>query len=286
MTAPRTLRAGLLGGLLAAALALTACGGKPETAAPASPAATATAAETPAAPAAPELATPAPAADPAAAPVPTESAGEPPAGNSLGKDIVVADAAPAPANWKFSEGPHYTRLTAAQGTSSPAGTIEVTEIFWYGCPHCYDLEPQLKDWATRQQADVRVVKVPVMWQEPHEIHARVFYTAEALGKLDQIGPEVFRAFHLQGKQLLEVNEIRAFFGQFGVSAEQFDSTWNSFGVDQSLKRAKDIMNRYKVRSVPLLVVNGKYVTNGPEIRSHKEQLELVDELIARERAGS
>jgi thiol:disulfide interchange protein DsbA len=287
MTTPRPpFRAFALGLLLAATLA--ACG-KPETPpaadAPATPAA---------APA--EAAPPAPAPEAtvdtsATAPAATveETVSEPAAGPDLGKDIVLAAENTPPAalsKWKFRQGAHYNLLPAAQGTSSSPGKIEVAEVFWYGCPHCFDLEPQIAEWAKRQPADVSFVKIPVTWQQPHEIHARIFYTAEALGKLDQISPEVFRAFHLQGKQLLEENEIRAFFGQFGVSAEQFDSTWRSFGVDSAVKRAKELTQRYRVRSVPLLIVNGKYVTDGPEIRSHKEQLELVDELIQRERSGT
>jgi thiol:disulfide interchange protein DsbA len=284
-TPPPPFRTFALGLLLAATLA--ACG-QPE-----SPPASRTAAAPVAAPAeaapgtspAPEAAVDT-AAQASAASV-EESVSEP-AGPGLGKDIVLAANEPPAAisKWKFRQGAHYNLLPAAQGTSSSPGKIEVAEVFWYGCPHCFDLEPQIAEWAKRQPADVSFVKIPVTWQQLHEVHARVFYTAEALGKLDQIGPEVFRAFHLQGKQLLDENEIRTFFGQFGVSAEQFDSTWRSFGVDSAVKRAKELTQRYRVRSVPLLIVNGKYVTDGPEIRSHKEQLELVDELIQRERSGT
>jgi thiol:disulfide interchange protein DsbA len=287
MTTPRPpFRAFALGLLLAATLA--ACGqagAPPASSTAAAPAAAPAGAEpvtAPAAEAAVDTAAQAPAAS-------VEESVSEPAGPDLGKDIVLAAANEPPAaisKWKFRQGAHYNLLPAAQGTSSSPGKIEVAEVFWYGCPHCFDLEPQIADWAKRQPADVSFVKIPVTWQQPHEVHARVFYTAEALGKLDQISPEVFRAFHLQGKQLLDENEIRAFFGQFGVSAEQFDSTWRSFGVDSAVKRAKELTQRYRVRSVPLLIVNGKYVTDGPEIRSHKEQLELVDELIQRERSGT
>jgi thiol:disulfide interchange protein DsbA len=283
-TAARPLFRSIAVSLLLAALA--ACGQSGAPPAASAPASTAAPAEAPA----PAPAAPAASVDTAAtAPVATVAeTGSEPAGPDLGKDIVVADttAPQALSKWKFRQGAHYTLLPAAQGTSSSPGKIEVAEVFWYGCPHCFDLEPQIKEWASRQPDDVSFVKIPVTWQQPHEIHARLFYTAEALGKLDQIGPEVFRAFHLQGKQLIEENEIRAFFGQFGVSAEQFNSTWTSFGVESAVKRAKELTQRYRVRSVPLLIVNGKYVTDGPEIRSHKEQLELVDELIQRERSGT
>jgi thiol:disulfide interchange protein DsbA len=283
-TALRPLFRAVAGSLLLAGLA--ACGQPAAPPAASTPAtAAAPAAVPPPKPAAPAAPMDTTATSPAA--TVAETGSETP-GADLGKDIVVADttAPPALSRWKFRQGDHYTLLPAAQGTSSSPGKIEVAEVFWFGCPHCFDLEPQIKEWASRQPDDVSFVKIPVTWQQPHEIHARLFYTAEALGKLDQIGPEVFRAFHLQDKQLIDENEIRAFFGQFGVSAEQFNSTWTSFGVDNAVKRAKELTQRYRVRSVPLLIVNGKYVTDGKEIRSHKEQLELVDELIQRERSGT
>ena len=225
---------------------------------------------------------------PAAAGAVEESAGNPQeaAGSNLGKDIQLAAAPPpatAPAEWKYREGPHYRTLPAAQGTSSSPGKIEVAEVFWYGCPHCYDLEPVLDDWAKRQAADISFVRIPVMWSQGHETHARIFYTAQALGKLDEIHPAVFRAFHQDGQMLQDEDDIREFFGKFGVSAEDFNKTWRSFAVESQLQRAKSLMTRYRVKAVPLLVVNGKYVTDGPEIRTRDQQLELVDELVLRER---
>jgi thiol:disulfide interchange protein DsbA len=208
---------------------------------------------------------------------------EAPASN-LGKEIELAKpAAQAPAEWKFRDGAHYRTLPAAQGTSSSPDKIEVAEVFWYGCPHCYDLEPVIEDWARRQADDVSFVRIPVMWSPGHEIHARLFYTAQALGKLDEIHPAVFRAFHIERNLLQDEDEIRKLFGKFGVSAEEFNKTFRSFAVESQLQRARAFMTRYRVKAVPLLVVNGKYVIDGPEIKSRDQQLAVVDELVLRER---
>ncbi|MEO8225069.1 MAG: hypothetical protein ABI661_09705, partial [Gammaproteobacteria bacterium] len=145
--------------LLAAVFALAAaCGQAPQTQAPQTQApqtqaplaatdsaTTATPSATADGPIAAPVATPIDAdatvnAPPAAAPVEESASTDAaaPASNPLGKDIVLADSTPAKTDWQYQEGKHFNILTSAQGTSSSAGKIEVAEVFWYGCPHCYN----------------------------------------------------------------------------------------------------------------------------------------------------
>jgi thiol:disulfide interchange protein DsbA len=275
--------------LLAAVIAFAAACGKaptPEAAAPAP--ATATAESTP--PAA--IAAPAPAAEanadaPAPAAVVEESAGtETAAPADLGKEIVLAEnsaATPARTDWQYAEGEYFNVLTSAQGTSSSAGKIEVAEVFWYGCPHCYNLEPVLSEWVKKLPPDVSFVRIPVMWNPTNEIHGRVYYTAEALGKLPQINQAMFKAIHVDNRPLTEEKDILAFFEENGVPAADFNKTFRSFAVESALKRAKDLTVKYKVRGVPLLVIDGKYTTDGPKIRNNQDLLAVTEELIQRER---
>jgi thiol:disulfide interchange protein DsbA len=267
--------------LLAAALLLGACGGAtPDTAAPAT-AATTPAAETPE----PE---PAPAAAPAA---PTEAAttaavteSAAPA-DTTGETIKLTSAAPDAARvWRFQEGQDYKLLTSAQGTTSSPDKIEVAEAFWYGCGHCYEFDPVINEYKAKLPADVAFVRVPVMWNPTNQIHARIYYTAQALGKLDQMHPEIFREIHISKKLLTDEDEIEAFFGRFGVSAADFQKTFRSFAVESQLKRARDLTERYQVRGVPLMIVNGKYNTDASGIKSYDNMLEIVSELVERERA--
>ena len=183
------------------------------------------------------------------------------------RDIVLPAANPPAAqqtNWQYKEGDYYSTLTAAQGGSSAAGKIEVAEVFWYGCGHCYNLEPVIGDWEKRLPADVSLVRIPVMWNPTNEIHARVFYTAEALGKRGQISPAIFKAIHIDNKPMTEEPAIQKLFEEFGVSAETFNKTFRSFAVESQLRRAKDLTTKYRVKGVPLLVVNGKYLADGPQ----------------------
>lgn len=202
--------------------------------------------------------------------------------------IIIAEAesaaAPTPARQKYSEGQHYTVLTTAQGTSSSPDVVEVAEVFWYGCPHCYNFEPYVSRWEQELAEGVELIRLPVMWNPTNEIHARMFYTAEALGRLDEMHPAIFREMQMNGKTFTTEADIEEFFGGFGVSAEDFRSAFRSFPVETRLKKAKSLTQRYRIQSVPLLVVNGKYVTGGPGVKTFDDMISVANELVAREQA--
>jgi thiol:disulfide interchange protein DsbA len=200
-----------------------------------------------------------------------------------------AAAAPAPQastakDWQYAAGKHFSQLTAAQGTAGGPGGIEVIEIFWYGCPHCFSFDPVINGWEKELPADVSFVRLPVMWNPTNEIHARMYYTAEALGKLDEMHTAFFNALHRDGLSLTRENDIRKFFVQNGISEADFDKAFRSFSVESKLKRARDLTQRYRIRSVPVIVVDGKYVVDGPEIKSFNDMLSVTDELVERERS--
>jgi thiol:disulfide interchange protein DsbA len=226
---------------------------------------------------------------PAALEAVEESAGEADTSSSpVDEAIVLAQAESAVAQedapqWQFSEGQHFTMLTTAQGTSSAPDVIEVAEVFWYGCPHCFNFDPYLKKWAPELPDDVRFIRLPVMWNPTNQIHARIFYTAEALNKLDVMHDAIFKEMHANRKPLTSEDDIRNFFSRFDVSEEEFNSTFRSFGVESKLKRAKNLTQRYRVQSVPLLVINGKYLTTGPGVKNFDDMLAVAEELIERER---
>jgi len=192
-------------------------------------------------------------------------------------------AATADVDWQYSEGEHFRRLTTSQGTSSAPEKIEVAEIFWYGCPHCYDFEPIISDWKSRAPADISVVKIPVIWNPTNQIHARIMYTAEALGVLDKVHPAVFDSIHQKNVMLTTDEEIVALFKSAGVDEATFREAYGSFGVTSALKRAENLTRRYGIRSVPIIVVNGKYVVEGEGIRSFTDTLAVTTELTERER---
>jgi len=188
------------------------------------------------------------------------------------------------AHAEYQEGVQYKVLQNPQPTAS-ANKIEVLELFWYGCPHCYRLEPMLTAWLKNKPDDVAFVRLPAILGPSWELHARAFYTAELLGIVDRIHKPMFDRLHKDKKPIRTVKELKAFFMDNGVSAEDFDKTYNSFAVITKTNRAKQAINLYGVSGVPTLVVNGKYSTSAREAGSNKGILKVVDFLIEKERAA-
>lgn len=197
-------------------------------------------------------------------------------------------AAATPRNWKYKEGKNFTRLIPTQGTFGGADKIEVAEAFMYSCPHCFHLEPYINKWAAGKDPNVRLVRIPVAFNQLAALHAQLYYTEYFLaqnGKLkDPIAfrNRVFDEYHNRGNHLTSETAIQRLFIRAGVSEDDFQRTWNSFEVNQALRLAKDLARRYGINSVPTIIVNGKYRTDVAAAGSPDELLEVIDELTARE----
>ncbi|MDG4555506.1 MAG: thiol:disulfide interchange protein DsbA/DsbL [Candidatus Competibacter sp.] len=188
--------------------------------------------------------------------------------------LVVAHAATPAA---FQEGKDYIRLSSPVPTSAP-DKIEVVELFWYGCPHCFDLEPVTREWLKRKPDNVVFVRIPVSFGANWEPGARAYYAAEALGVLDQIHQPLFDAIHREKRKLNTEDELAAFFAEHGVDRDAFRKAYNSFQTETQLRRGNQLAQRYGVRGVPAVIVNGKYDVRSPRM------FEVVDFLIAQEAA--
>lgn len=263
-------------------LLLAACGGQDTT---------------PAGSTAPTVAEPAPveaiADEPAIDPdAPAEQAA--PAGE-VASDPAAADAndpaAPAPAA-ALAEPTAVPGLTAGRDYEIIRGGqpyrvgdgIEVAEVFAYWCGACAQFDPLVSAWKARLPADVRFVYVPAVFNE-QDNYPRAFYAAEATGTLDRVHTPLFRAIHLDRslRQNASVDDLAAFFGKHGVPAQEARSTMQSFAVNANLGRARQFAMRSGVQATPTLVVNGRYRVIG---RSHEEQLQIAERLVAHERAAA
>lgn len=187
---------------------------------------------------------------------------------------------------RFQQGTHYKPLVPAQPTSVSPGQVEAVEIFWYGCGHCYALDPYLESWKKNGKADfVQFVRIPAMWNDTLRLHARVFYTAEALGKLEELHPLIFREIHANNNPLNSMERVQAFFREHGVSAEEFQKAATSFTVESKLRRADEMNRRYRVQGVPLIVLNGKYTADVGSAGGQQQLVQLINELAAREKGS-
>lgn len=185
---------------------------------------------------------------------------------------------------QLQAGKQYTVISPPQPTNSPPGQVEVTEIFMFGCPGCYAFEPQLQKWLATKPAYVNFVRVPAMWEPWAPLHARAYYTAEALGKLKDIEGPFFNEFHAKNNKLDTEAKIGALFLLYGVDATTFKNTFNSFSVLAKVKRADELVRRYQAQSTPTVIVNGKYLTTGQQAGTYEAWFQVIDELAAREHA--
>ncbi|MBK6288011.1 MAG: thiol:disulfide interchange protein DsbA/DsbL [Gammaproteobacteria bacterium] len=192
---------------------------------------------------------------------------------------LAADTAPA-----FVEGKQYERIPEPVRTADPA-RIEVVEVFWYGCIHCFHLDPLIKDWQKTLPADVDFHRSPAIWNKPMAIHAQAFYAAQALGVLDKVHDRLFAALNVDRRKLDTEDELAAFFAEQGVKEQDFRKAFSSFGVENSVKQADARARSYRITGTPELVVNGKYRISAKTAGSPEAMLKVVDFLVAQERAA-
>jgi protein dithiol oxidoreductase (disulfide-forming) len=187
-------------------------------------------------------------------------------------------------------GKNYGVLSPAQPTDVPAGKVEVIEMFWYACPHCYALDATIESWRKNKPAYVEFRRVPVMWNEEHRSHARLYYTLKALGKLDQLHSKVFDEIHQKGDLLYVPNDEKGtlqkqlqFAKANGIAESDFTNAYQSFLVQTNLQQADELTRRDKIDSVPTFVIDGKYVTDEEMAGGDSKLTRLIDDLAANEK---
>ena len=184
-------------------------------------------------------------------------------------------------NAEYTEGENYERLTP-EVTTHADGKIEVVEVFWYGCNHCYAFEPHLEKWLKTKPDNVVFRRVPGIFSQQWVPHARAFYTAQALGVLDKIHAPLFDAIHGQGQKISDEDSLAIFFAKYGVADADFREAYNSFSVDTKTRQAMTASKDYGISGVPSVIVNGKYRTSARLAGSFEEMLKIVDALVDKE----
>ncbi|WP_447744282.1 thiol:disulfide interchange protein DsbA/DsbL [Pseudomonas nicosulfuronedens] len=182
-------------------------------------------------------------------------------------------------------GKNYTELNQAVPVSQP-GKIEVVELFWYGCPHCYAFEPTINPWVEKLPADVHFVRIPAMFGGLWNIHGQLFLTLESMGVENKVHHAIFEKLHNSPKALTTPEEMADFVAEQGVDKDKFLSTYNSFAIKGQVEKAKKLAMAYQISGVPTLVVNGKYRFDIGSAGGPDEALQLADQLIAKERAST
>ena len=185
----------------------------------------------------------------------------------------------------YQEGKEYVALSSPQPTSS-GDKIEVVELFWYGCPHCYYLEPFITEWLASKPDEVEFVRMPAVLGPSWELFGKAYYTSELLGVQDKIHPALFSAIHRDKKKIRDEAALQALFVEQGVSAGDFRNTFSSFAVNVKLNNAKQMTRRYAITGVPTVIINGKYRTSASQAGSNQGIIKVMDYLIMQERPQS
>lgn len=182
----------------------------------------------------------------------------------------------------FAAGTDYSVLNPGIPTDS-AGRVEVVEFFWYGCPHCYDLEPRLTKWIGALPKDVEFKRVPAPFNNQWEIAGRVYYTLESLGVVEKLHGPLFDAIHKDGLRITNERAMIEWVGRQGVDTQKYSAVYRSFAVESKLKRARQVTQASQIDGVPALMVNGKYVVNAQQGQTRERMLAIADALIERSR---
>ncbi|MGA2563853.1 MAG: thiol:disulfide interchange protein DsbA/DsbL [Steroidobacteraceae bacterium] len=191
---------------------------------------------------------------------------------------------------KWVPGTNYKVIAPAQPTDASPGKVEVIEMFWYGCPHCYALDPIIESWRKNKAPYIEFVRVPVMWGEAHRAHARMFYTLQALGKLEQLHSAVFDQIQNSGDSLYVPGDEQGtqrvqvqFARTHGIDPTEFLKAYSSFGVQTNLEKADELERRYKIDAVPTIVIDGKYESDVGQAGGQENLMQLINDLSASEK---
>ena len=183
---------------------------------------------------------------------------------------------------EFKEGVHYIKLDNPQPPIIKSGKVEILEFFWYGCPHCFRLEPFIERLEKRMPAGAEFVRVPAVFRPGWEPHARAFYSAKLLGVLDKTHKPLFNAIHLEKRNLGDQESLMKFYADFDVEKTEFIKTYASFAVQTRVRQAKRLVSRYGIDGVPAIAVAGKYMVTAKTAGSNANMLKVIRYLVAKE----
>ena len=188
-------------------------------------------------------------------------------------------------NEKYTQGVHYELIDNPTTVRDPS-KVEVIEVFWFGCNHCYALEPYLARWKKEMPEYVSFSKSPATWNEMLKTHARMYYTAKALGIEQQFIPAAFNTIQNERRMLTGNTELEYFFMGFDIEREKYKSVNKSFGVSNAVDQADKRMKQWEITGVPVIIVNGKYRVGASRAVGTDGLFDVVDFLVEKEKRYS
>jgi len=182
----------------------------------------------------------------------------------------------------FREGVDYTELKQPIQTADPS-SIEVREFFWFGCPHCFKLEPFVHNFSQNLPEGVTFLQTPAPLNKSWMNHAHAFYVMELLGKTKEMSPALFNQLHVAKNKLFSQEDLATFFKKYDVSESDFNKLFQSFPVRTKVRQAEAFAKAARLSGVPAIVVNGKYVVGTKMAKGFPRMMQIVNFLIEKER---
>ncbi len=192
--------------------------------------------------------------------------------------LIIALSLTSNARSDFTEGVHYEKLESPIEKLSNTSKIEIVELFWYGCPHCFEFEPYLKRWINQNQKKVSLIQVPAVFSKNWIPHAKAFYSAQNVGYFDTLHKNLFKAIHIDREKIYTQNRLINFASDIGISKTKFEKSFNSFKTDLQVKKAMAITKNSGIRGVPAIIVGGEYTTSPRLAGSYSKLIDVIDYL--------
>lgn len=199
--------------------------------------------------------------------------------------IALPGLAVADAHSEFDIEGKYEQVKPAQPTETGADTVEVVDVFWFGCPHCFTFLPHMEGLEQDAPDHLRIRRMPAVFRESWIPHARAYYTAHLLGIEDRVHRPIFEAIHVHGRSLSTREALAAFFAEHGVDVEEFGKVYDSFAVESLVRKSVAMQRKYGVSATPTVIVNGKYRTSGNIAGGHANVIKVIRALAEREHAS-
>lgn len=195
----------------------------------------------------------------------------------LGSQLAMAQLEP------YQEGVHYFKINQVPAETD-SDTVEVTELFSYGCSHCNTFEPYLNSWNETKPGNVNFNRIAVAFgRKAWEMMARAYITAEMLGIEDDSHMAMMDAIWKEGKQFRKLDDLADFYTGFGVEKSAFLANYQSFAADSQLRKSQRDVNLFGITGTPSLVVNRKYrVQSSKDVKDFNAMLDVVDFLVSKE----
>ena len=202
----------------------------------------------------------------------------------LGLIMALVFSTQAFAQQAFIEGVDYKVISPAVKTSNPDKVV-VSEMFWYGCPHCFRFEPYVEKWSENLPGGVVFEQIPSTLNPRWSEHARTYYSLQLMGELEKVHSKIFDGIHIKRQRLDRLDSIADYLAGLGVDEAKFRETYSSFPVDAILRKNAKKEQKYGHNGVPAVIVNGKYLTSASTAGSNQRLIQVINFLVAKELAN-